>query len=67
MKLPTSAADAPVARGLPELSDEYIRNPYHGKEHLSLLEAYDLLSIISAQVLADGLHRYGQTKHSHSI
>lgn len=61
MRLPNSAAD-PVATDLPALSDDYIRNPYFGKEHLTLLEAYDLLSVLSAQVYADGLHRYGQAE-----
>ena len=66
MRLPSSGAD-PIATDLPDISEEYIRNPYFGKENLTLLEAYDLLSLVSSQVYADGIARYGQKKHSKRI
>ena len=66
MRLPPSAS-TPIATDLPDLSESYIRNPYFGKEHLTLLEALDLLSIVSSQVCADAIHRYGQEKHPRRV
>ncbi len=60
MRIPGSASEPPMADNLPDINDAYIMNPYAGKEFLTLLEAYDLLSAVSTELYADGQHRYGQ-------
>ena len=61
MRLPGSASD-PISTDLPNLDDAYIMNPYAGKDQLTFLEALDLLSALSAELYADGQHRYGSRK-----
>lgn len=61
MRLPGSASD-PISTDLPNLDESYIMNPYAGKEQLTFLEAIDLLSILSAELYADGINRYGAGK-----
>ncbi len=63
MRLPGSASD-PISTDLPNLDEAYIMNPYAGKEQLTFLEAIDLLSILSAELYADGINRYGTGKAS---
>ena len=63
MRLPGSASD-PISTDLPNLDDAYIMNPYAGKEMLTFLEALDLLSVLSSELYADGINRYGAGKTS---
>ena len=63
MRLPGSASD-PISTDLPNLDEAYIMNPYAGKEQLTFLEAIDLLSVLSSELYADGINRYGTGKAS---
>lgn len=61
MQVPGSASDPMQAQELPAIDEAYITNPYAGKELLTLVEAYDLLSAVASELYADGIHRYGNS------
>jgi|CEGF01.1.fsa_nt_gi hypothetical protein len=60
MQIPGSASDPMQAKQMPDVDEAYIMNPYAGKELLTLVEAYDLLSAVASELYADGIHRYGK-------
>jgi len=58
MKIPLSGKSTPNDEPtLPEREEAYIMNPYAGRDLLTLMEALDLLNIITGEMLADGDQR----------
>ena len=58
MKVPMTGNCTPTSEPeYPEREDAYIMNPYAGKNLLTLVEALDLLNIITGEMLADGKQR----------
>ena len=58
MKVPLSGNCTPTSEPeYPTTEDVYIMNPYAGRELLTLMEALDLLNIVTGEMLADGDQR----------
>ena len=58
MKVPMTGNCTPTSEPeYPEREDAYIMNPYAGRDLLTLMEALDLLNIVTGEMLADGDQR----------